>query len=168
MNRTVLVGRLTKDVDLRYTPNGKAVANFTLAVNRPFKNANGENEADFILCQVWGKTAENLANYMGKGSQVGVDGRIATRNYDNDQGQRVYVTEVVADNVQFLESKNNQQQGGNNNQYNNPNQQQNTQQQSNFNAQQQTNVNQQPNFGQQRPPFQGQQQVPIDDDSLPF
>lgn len=167
MNRTVLVGRLTKDVDLRYTPNGKAVANFTLAVNRPFKNANGENEADFILCQVWGKTAENLANYMSKGSRVGVDGRIATRNYDNDQGQRVYVTEVVADNVQFLESKNSQQQGNNNNQYNNPNQQQNTQQQPNS-QQQQANLNQQPNYGQQRPPFQGQQQVPIDDDSLPF
>lgn len=172
MNITVLVGRLTKDVDLRYTPNGKAVANFTLAVNRPFKNANGENEADFILCQVWGKTAENLANYMGKGSQVGVDGRIATRNYDNDQGQRVYVTEVVADNVRFLESKNNQQQGNNNNQHNNPNQQQNTQQQPNAQQQQQqANLNQQPNYGQQ--PFnqqmQGQgQEVNITDSDLPF
>lgn len=107
MNRTILVGRLTKDVDLRYTQNGKAVGNFTLAVNRPFKNAQGENEADFILCQVWGKQAENLANYMSKGSQIGVDGRIATRSYEAQDGKKVFVTEVVADNVQFLEIKSN-------------------------------------------------------------
>lgn len=107
MNRTILVGRLTKDVDLRYTQNGKAVGNFTLAVNRPFKNAQGENEADFILCQVWGKQAENLANYMSKGSQIGVDGRIATRSYEAQDGKKVFVTEVEADNVQFLESKSN-------------------------------------------------------------
>ena len=109
MNRTVLVGRLTKDPDLRYTNSGKAVANFTLAVNRSFKNAQGEQEADFIMCQIWGKPAESLANYMSKGSRIGVDGRIQTRNYENDQGHRVYVTEVVADNVQFLESKSEQQ-----------------------------------------------------------
>jgi single-strand DNA-binding protein len=105
MNNVSLVGRLTRDVDLRYTSNGKAVANFNLAVNRPFKNANGEQEADFINGQVWGKPAENLANYMKKGNQIGLTGRINTRNYENNEGKRVYVTEVVADNVQFLESK---------------------------------------------------------------
>lgn len=108
MNRTVLVGRLTKNVELKYTQNGKAVANFTLAVNRPFKNAQGETDADFIMCQAWGKQAENLAQYMGKGSQIGVDGRIQTRSYEGQDGKRVYVTEVVADNVQFLESRKSQ------------------------------------------------------------
>lgn len=116
MNRTVLVGRLTKDPDLRYTNSGKAVANFTLAVNRPFKNAQGDREADFIMCQIWGKPAENLANYMRKGSQIGVDGRIQTRSYEGQDGNRVYVTEVVADNVQFLESKSENQQGQQNQQ----------------------------------------------------
>src|SRR5699024_12677808 len=107
LNRTVLVGRLTKDVDLRYTQSGKGVGNFTIAINRPFKNAQGENEADFINCVAWGKQAENLAQFMKKGSQVGVDGRLQTRTYENSQGQTVFVTEVVADSVQFLESKSN-------------------------------------------------------------
>ena len=111
INRTILVGRMTKDCDLRYTQSGKAVGNFTLAVNRPFKT-NGEQQADFINCTVWDKGAENLANYMKKGSQVGVDGRIQTRNYENKEGKTVFVTEVIADSVQFLETKdqsNNQQ-----------------------------------------------------------
>ena len=111
MNRTVLVGRLTKDVELKYTQNGKAVANFTLAVNRPFKNAQGETDADFIMCQAWGKQAENLAQYMGKGSQIGIDGRIQTRSYDAQDGKRVFVTEVLAESIQFLtpnKSENNQ------------------------------------------------------------
>lgn len=115
LNRVVLVGRLTKDPDLRYTASGVAVANFTIAVNRPFSNQQGEREADFINCVIWRKPAENLANYMGKGSLIGVDGRIQTRSYDNQDGQRVYVTEIVADSVQFLESRNsksNQPQGG--------------------------------------------------------
>lgn len=107
MNVSVLVGRLTKDVDLRYTQSGKAVANFTLAVDRPFRNQQGEQEADFINCVTWGKQAENLAQYMKKGSRVGVDGRIQSRTYENDQGATVFVTEVVADSVQFLESKKN-------------------------------------------------------------
>lgn len=107
MNRSVIVGRLTKDVDLRYTQTGKAVANFTVAVNRPFKNQQGEQEADFILCNCWGKQAENLANYMKKGSQIGVDGRIQTRSFDGQDGKKVFVTKVVADNIQFLESKSN-------------------------------------------------------------
>ena len=106
LNRVVLVGRLTKDPDLRYTANGTAVANFTIAVNRPFSNQQGDREADFINCVIWRKPAESLANYMSKGSLIGVDGRMQTRSYDGQDGKRVYVTEVVADTVQFLESKN--------------------------------------------------------------
>lgn len=105
INNTTLVGRLTKDVDLRYTSNGTATGTFTLAVNRPFKNANGEQEADFIQCVIWRKNAENFANFTRKGSLVGITGRIQTRTYDNKEGQRVYVTEVVADNFALLESK---------------------------------------------------------------
>lgn len=105
MNKSILVGRLTKDPELRFTPEGKAVANFTLAVNRPFKNKNGENEADFINVVVWNKQAENTANYLSKGSLAGIDGRIQTRNYENQEGKRVYVTEVLAESVQFLEPK---------------------------------------------------------------
>ncbi|WP_209125206.1 single-stranded DNA-binding protein [Alkalihalobacillus sp. BA299] len=105
INRVVLVGRLTKDPELRYTPNGVAIANFTLAVNRTFTNQQGEREADFINCIVWRKPAENVANYLKKGSLAGVEGRIQTRSYDNNEGRRVYVTEVVADSVQFLEPR---------------------------------------------------------------
>src|SRR5699024_14052 len=110
LNRVVLVGRLTRDPDLRYTASGVAVANFTVACNRPFSNQQGEREADFINCVVWRKPAENLANFMSKGSLIGVDGRIQTRSYDGQDGKRVYVTEVVADSVQFLESKNSNRQ----------------------------------------------------------
>lgn len=106
MNRTVLVGRLTKDPELRYTANGVAVTTFTLAVNRTFTNQNGEREADFINCVAWRRTAENTANFLKKGSLAGVEGRLSTRNYENQQGQRVYVTEVQADMVTFLEPKN--------------------------------------------------------------
>jgi single-strand DNA-binding protein len=102
MNRVVLVGRLTKDPDLRYTPNGVPVATFTLAVNRPFSK---EKESDFINCVVWKKTAENVANFLKKGSLAGVDGRIQTRNYEGQDGKKVYVTEVLAESVQFLEPK---------------------------------------------------------------
>lgn len=152
LNRVVLVGRLTRDPDLRYTPNGVAVANGNIACNRPFKNQNGENEADFINFVVWKKAAENLANYMKKGSLIGIDGRIQTRSYEGRDGNMVYVTEVVAESIQFLESKGGQQQGNNTNQYNNPNQQQNTQQQSNFNQ-----------------TMQGSgKQVDISDSDLPF
>lgn len=105
MNRATIIGRLTRDVDLRYTQSGKAVGNFTLAVNRPFKNQQGENEADFINCVSWGKQAESLAQYMKKGNQVGVDGRIQTRTYDDKDGKTVFVTEIIAEYVQFLESK---------------------------------------------------------------
>lgn len=105
INNLTLVGRLTKDPDLKYTGNGTAVAAFTLAVNRNFTNQSGEREADFINCVIWRKPAETLANYAKKGVLIGVTGRIQTRSYDNQQGQKVYVTEVVADNFQLLESK---------------------------------------------------------------
>lgn len=108
INRSVLVGRLTADPELKYTQNGVAVVNFTLAVNRPFKN-NGEQQADFISVVAWRKTAENVANFLNKGSLAGVDGRIQTRNYEGQDGRRVYVTEVVADQVSFLEPKQQEQ-----------------------------------------------------------
>ena len=105
MNAVSLIGRLTKDLDLKYTSTGKAVATGTIAVNRRFKNAQGESEADFINIQIWDKAAENFANFTRKGSLVGITGRIQTRNYENKEGQRVYVTEVVAENFALLESK---------------------------------------------------------------
>ena len=108
LNNISLVGRLTKDVELRYTPSNVAVATFTLAVNRTFKNENGEREADFINCVMWRQQAENLANWAKKGALIGITGRIQTRSYDNQQGQRVYVTEVVAETFQLLESRNSQ------------------------------------------------------------
>lgn len=106
MNRVVLVGRLTKDPELKYTPSGAAVANFTLAVNRSFTNQQGEREADFVNCTVWKRPAENVANFLKKGSLAGVDGRIQTRNFEGQDGKRVYITEVVAESVQFLEPRN--------------------------------------------------------------
>lgn len=109
INTVTLVGRLTRDVELRYSKSGNAVANFNLAVNRPFKNANGDREADFINVVQFGKGAELTAQYMKKGSQIGVTGRIQTRNYENNEGRRVYVTEIVADQVAFLDSKNDRQ-----------------------------------------------------------
>ena len=111
INNTVLVGRLTKDVELRYTPSNVAVATFTLAVNRTFKNENGDREADFINCVMWRQQAENLASWAKKGALIGITGRIQTRSYDNQQGQRVYVTEVVAETFQLLESKGQGNQG---------------------------------------------------------
>lgn len=105
INRVVLVGRLTKNPDLRYTQSGAAVATFTVAVNRQYTNQNGEREADFINCVVWRKAAENFANFTHKGSMVAVEGRLQTRSYENQQGQRVYVTEVNVDNFSLLETK---------------------------------------------------------------
>lgn len=113
LNRVVLVGRLTKDPELRYTPSRVAVANFTLAANRAFSNQQGEREADFISCVVWRKPAENVANYLKKGSLAGIDGRIQTRSYDNNEGKRVFITEVVAESVQFLEPRGQGSQGNN-------------------------------------------------------
>lgn len=105
LNNVSLVGRMTRDAELRYTASNQAVATFTLAVNRNFKSQNGEREADFINCVIWRQQAENLANWAKKGALIGITGRIQTRNYENQQGQRVYVTEVVADNFQLLESQ---------------------------------------------------------------
>lgn len=123
INNVVLVGRMTKDAELRYTPSQVAVATFTLAVNRTFKSQNGEREADFINCVIWRQPAENLANWAKKGALIGITGRIQTRNYENQQEQRVYVTEVVAESFQMLESRNSQQQSGQDNSSQNDNSQ---------------------------------------------
>ena len=131
LNRVVLVGRLTKDPEYRTTPSGVSVATFTLAVNRTFTNAQGEREADFINCVVFRRQAENVNNYLSKGSLAGVDGRIQSRSYENQEGRRIFVTEVVCDSVQFQRSQNNNfqdygqgfggQQSGQNTSYNNNN-----------------------------------------------
>jgi single-strand DNA-binding protein len=119
MNRVILIGRLTKDPELRYTPAGVAVTQFTLAVDRPFTNSQSkEREADFINIVTWRQLAETCANYLRKGRLTAVEGRIQVRNYDNNEGKRVYVTEVIADNVRFLESSNsggNREEGGSSN-----------------------------------------------------
>lgn len=166
INNVVLVGRLTRDAELRYTPSNVAVATFTLAVNRSFKNENGEREADFINCVIWRQAAENLANWAKKGALIGITGQIQTRNYENQQGQRVYVTEVLANQFQLLESRSQQQgQGNQGNNFQNGNSQS---YQSPYGNQQQT-----PNFArepQQGSFFQGQTTNPMDisDDDLPF
>ncbi|MBM7580599.1 single-stranded DNA-binding protein [Jeotgalibacillus terrae] len=170
MNRVVLVGRLTKDPDLRYTPSGVAVATFTLAVNRAFTNQQGDREADFINCVVWRRPAENVANFLKKGSLAGVDGRIQTRSYENQEGKRVYVTEVNAESVQFLEPKNasgGQSGGGSygsNQGYqdnNNFGQNQPRENQSNQNNQNYTRVDKDPFSNDGQP-------IDISDDDLPF
>lgn len=105
MNRVTLVGRLTREPELRYTASNIPVATFSLAVNRPFTNQEGVHEADFINIVVWRKQAENVKNFLHQGSLVGIDGRIQTRSFEAQDGTRRYVTEVVADNVEFLETK---------------------------------------------------------------
>lgn len=156
MNVVSLVGRLTREVELRYTNNGTAVGRFTLAVNRRFPNQNGEREADFITCVIWSKAAENFANFTRKGSQVGVQGRIQTGSYDNQQGQRVYTTEVIVENFDLLESREVTEQrpksSGNQGSYS-----------SNHTSQQPAD-NGMPSFGQT--PTNGQ--FDISDDDLPF
>lgn len=142
INRVILVGRLTKNPEYRQTPNGVSVATFTLAVNRPFTNSQGEREADFINVVVFRRQAENVNNYLSKGSLAGVDGRIQSRSYENQEGRRVFVTEVVADNVQFMDSKGSNQQ-------NNQSQQQG-----------------QASAGNN--PFANDNNANIDDDDLPF
>lgn len=125
LNRVVLTGRLTRDPELRYTGSGTAVCSFTVAVDRQFRNQQGNRDADFINCVIWRKSAENFANFTHKGAMVGIDGRLSTRNYENNQGQRVYVTEVTVDNFALLEPRSanpnnqgnfNQNAGFNNNQ----------------------------------------------------
>ncbi|MBD7967719.1 single-stranded DNA-binding protein [Paenibacillus gallinarum] len=110
LNRVILIGRLTKDPELRYTPAGVAVTQFTLAVDRPFTTQGGEREADFLPVVTWRQLAETCANYLRKGRLTAVEGRIQIRNYENNDGKRVYVTEIIADNVRFLESGNNRNQ----------------------------------------------------------
>lgn len=105
INQVTIVGRLTRDPELKYTPEGKAVSNVTLAVNRNFKNQVGDYETDFVQCTLWRKTAENTAEYCRKGSLIGVTGRIQTRNYENQEGKKIYVTEVVAEMVRFVGPK---------------------------------------------------------------
>lgn len=105
MNHVQLIGRLTKDPELRYTSQGVGVASFTLAVQRNYSDNDGERQTDFIQCISWRKLAETIANHLVKGSLIACEGRIQTRNYENQQGQRVYVTEVVVNEVQFLETK---------------------------------------------------------------
>ena len=151
INRVVLTGRLTRDPELKATQSGLSVASFTLAVNKQFTDANGNRGADFINCVIWRKSAENLCKYTHKGSLVGIDGRIQTRSYDNKDGQRVYITEVVVDSFSLLESKNESQankQSSNNNGYSN---------------------NSTANTATEPDPFAGSgDTVDISDDDLPF
>jgi single-strand DNA-binding protein len=170
MNRVVLVGRLTKDPELKYTPNGVAVATFTLAVNRQFSNQQGEREADFLNIVVWRKAAENVANYLKKGSLAGVDGRIQVRTYEQE-GKRQYFTEIIADNVQFLEPKGSSGSGrGDNDHFGAPPREPQGNPYGNSNNQNQRQ-NQNKNQGFTRmdeDPFAGNGQIDISDDDLPF
>ena len=166
INNVVLVGRMTRDAELRYTPSNVAVATFTLAVNRTFKSQNGEREADFINVVMWRQQAENLANWAKKGSLIGITGRIQTRSYDNQQGQRVYVTEVVAENFQMLESRNsqgNQQNQGSSFQNGNSSKGGNVNNGYNQQPQQQG-----PNFARDSSPYGHTNPFDISDDDLPF
>lgn len=121
INRAVLTGRLTKDPELRTTQGGLSVAAFNLAVDRQYSNSQGNRDADFVSCVIWRKAAENFCNFTSKGSLVGIDGRIQTRNYDDKDGKRVYVTEVVVDNFALLESKKDRQNNNNSSYANNSN-----------------------------------------------
>ncbi len=112
MNHSILTGRLVKEVELSYLPDGKPKATFTIAVNRPFVNTQGEREADFIRCVAWSKTAENLANFTTKGSKIGIQGRIQTGSYQNQQGQKVFTTDIVVNEIEFLDPKNANVQNG--------------------------------------------------------
>lgn len=142
INSVTLVGRMAGDAELRYTPNNQAVATFSLAVNRNFKSQNGEREVDFINCVMWREQAERFCNWTKKGMLVGITGRIQTRNYENQQGQRVYVTEVVADGFQLLESRKDREAG-------------------------QSQGYGQPDFGRQAEPMNANP-MDISDDDLPF
>jgi single-strand DNA-binding protein len=105
INQVTLVGRLTKDPETRKTLEGKSVLNATIAVNRHYKNQQGQVDTDFVLCTIWNRAADNTEKYCRKGSVIGVTGRIQTRYFDNDQGKRTYVTEIVAENVRFMDSR---------------------------------------------------------------
>ena len=185
MNTVQLVGRLTKEVDLKFTSSGTAVGSFTIAVNRSFTNQQGDREADFINCVIWRKAAENLASFTRKGSQIGIEGRIQTRNYENQQGQRVYVTEVVVNNFHLLEPRSVTEQrpagesnapssGGYSNNYNNQNSYQNQANfqntQSNQSKAPQNNFSFNQDFNQQSssPFMEDGRPIDISEDDLPF
>lgn len=163
LNRAILTGRLTRDPELRYTTSGTAVVQATIAVDRQFKNQQGEREADFINLVIWRKAAENFANFTHKGSLVGIDGRIQTRTYENKQGQRVYVTEINVDSFSLLEPRQDNNQQPNNNyssQVPNNNATSNSPRQ---------NQNAQSNYGNQNNDFgNGGQSIDLADDELPF
>ncbi|MCC4477446.1 single-stranded DNA-binding protein [Limosilactobacillus reuteri] len=163
LNRAILTGRLTRDPELRYTTSGTAVVQATIAVDRQFKNQQGEREADFINLVIWRKAAENFANFTHKGSLVGIDGRIQTRTYENKQGQRVYVTEINVDSFSLLEPRQENNQQPNNNyssQVPNNNATSNSPRQ---------NQNAQLNYGNQNNDFgNGGQSIDLADDELPF
>ncbi|WP_239733906.1 single-stranded DNA-binding protein [Mammaliicoccus sp. M-M49] len=162
INKAVLVGRLVRDPEYRTTPSGVQVATFTLAVNRTFTNQQGEREADFINCVVFRKTAENVNQYLSKGKLAGVDGRLQSRSYENKEGQKVFVTEVVCDNVQFLEPKDSQN-GSNSYQNGTSYQKGNNYTQNNQNVQQGQNK---AKYDQQNNPFNNGSD--FDDTDLPF
>ncbi|SEJ56087.1 single-strand DNA-binding protein [Bhargavaea ginsengi] len=169
INRVVLVGRLTKDPELKYTQSGLAVTRFTLAVNRPFTNQRGERDADFINVVTWRKQAENVANFLRKGSLAGVDGRIETSSFDGQDGKRVFMTEVVADSVQFLEPRG---AGGDRSQQGSPsygNQPQQSQPSFNNNNYQGQSPNQNNYTRTDDDPFSpGGGPIEVSDDDLPF
>ncbi|MEB7723420.1 single-stranded DNA-binding protein [Mammaliicoccus fleurettii] len=156
INRFIGVGRLVRDPDFKETQSGMQIASFTLAVNRTFKNAQGEREADYINCLVFKKQAENVNQYLSKGKLAGVDGRLQSRSYENKEGQKVFVTEVICDSVQFLEPKDSQNgsiyQNGNNNTQNRQNVEKG-----------QNNAK----YDQHNNPFSNGTSEPVDDD-LPF
>jgi len=169
INNVVLVGRLTKDPELKYTQGGVAVCRFTLAVNRPFSNQEGKREADFVNCVTWRKQAENTANYLKKGSLTGIEGRIQTSSFEGKDGKMVFMTEVVADSVQFLEPKSTNANNASGNQSkppqqsgqtNTPNQQQNAQ-----NRQENTSNGA---YGQGDPLNNNGGPIEVSDDDLPF
>ena len=183
MNKAILIGRLTKDIELKKTQSGTSVTSFTVAVNRTYQSQDSNQPtADFINCVAWNRTAELMAQYVGKGSQVAIEGRIQTRNYENQQGQRVYVTEVVVDNFSLLESRAESEARRSHNGSNNTNNFGGGQQRSqgNFNS----SASQNP-FGapassgnvfngssassqSSNDPFSGGQEIDISDDDLPF
>ena len=162
MNTVQLVGRLTRDVELKFTASGTATGSFNLAVNRNFTNQQGEREADFINCVIWRKAAENLANWTRKGSLIAIDGRLQTRSYDNKHGQKVYVTEVVVNNFDLLESK----ETTNNRAAQQYSQQGQGQTQSNYNTQVQNNA--QASFGAGTSFMNEEHPIDISEDDLPF
>lgn len=176
INSTALTGRLTRDIDLRYTQSGVACAQFSLAVDRQFTNAQGQRETDFIGCVIWRKSAENFARFVHKGSLVGVEGHIQTRHYTANDGHEVYVTDIVVDNFALLEPKsaNNGAQNGQQPTYGQSNQAQQQPLQAAPQQAQQQPQSQQPqqsaygNPYSQSAPFQGQGQVDVKDDDLPF